>query len=194
MTAGSAERSTRFRSWALEDGQETAEWASEYREWQAIWDAFRRFVDLKAPASWDAEEWRDVLFAIARDFEDGVLVDDLVERRPDVLIEIAVRALKDGEIDARLQLAEGLGRVDVDHDACEALLLAYRDDDEEVVRRYALNALGSMCSRQTERIALEEWAVCTTIKQPRHGAFGPVASPRCSMRSTVSKHGRLNVC
>jgi hypothetical protein len=147
----------RFRSWALEDGQETAEWASEYREWQAIWDAFRRFVDLKAPASWDAEQWRDVLYAIARDFEDGVLVDDLVERHPDVLIEIAARALKDGEIDARLQLAEGLGRVDFDHDACEALLLAYRDDDEEVVRRYALTALGSMGSRQTERIALEEW-------------------------------------
>src|SRR4051794_39536170 len=146
----------RLRAWALGGGLDEAMW-DDYEEWSAIFAAFRRFVQLKPPAQWDAEESRDVLYAIAGDFEDGVLVDQLVERHPDVLIEIAARARHDGEIDARLQLAEALGRVDVDREACEALLLDYYDDDEEVVRRYALNALGAMRSRHTERIALEEW-------------------------------------
>src|SRR3954449_13403532 len=146
-----------FRIWALGDRADYGEWETEYGEWPAIWDAFRRFVELKPPAQWDAGEWRDVLYAIARDNEDEVIVDDLVERHPDVLIAIAARARQDGEADARLQLAEALGRVDVDRDTREALLLDYYDDHSEYVRRYALNALSEMGSRHTERIALEEW-------------------------------------
>jgi hypothetical protein len=139
-------------------------------------------VDLKPPAQWDAGEWRDVLYAIAGDLEDEVLVDELVDRHPDVLLATAARGVHDGDVDARLSLAAALGRansdagprepllpddtdevaeppgrVDIDRDACEALLLDYHDDEEEVVRRYALNALGEMRSRHTERIALEEW-------------------------------------
>jgi hypothetical protein len=173
-----------FRIWALGDRADYGEWETEYGEWPAIWDAFRRFVELKPPSQWDAREWRDVLYAIARDNEDEWIVDDLVERHPDVLIAIAARARRDGEVDARWQLAVALGRVDVDRDACEALLLDYCDDDEEYVRRRALGALSVMGSRHAERIALEEW--------DRVGEEH-VTRRQVVLDALVSEHGRLSV-
>src|SRR3954470_20653518 len=44
----------RLRAWALGGGLDEAMW-DDYEEWSAIFAAFRRFVQLKPPAQWDAE-------------------------------------------------------------------------------------------------------------------------------------------
>ena len=61
------------------------EWEDEYEDWPDIYEAFERFVDDKPPAQWTSGEWCDVLYAIARDDESTVIVDDLVERHPDMI-------------------------------------------------------------------------------------------------------------
>src|SRR3954452_13552780 len=82
----------RLRAWALGGGLDEAMW-DDYEDWSAIYDAFRRLVALRPPVQWDVGEWRDVLYAIPGDFEDEVLVDELVDRHPDVLLAIAARAV-----------------------------------------------------------------------------------------------------
>ena len=75
----------RFRVWALGSPRDFGEWEDEYEDWPDIYEAFERFVDDKPPAQWTSGEWCDVLYAIARDNESTVIVDDLVERHPDMI-------------------------------------------------------------------------------------------------------------
>lgn len=145
----------KFREWAKEQEQ-VAEWECNYEEWQPIYQGVEEFLGASITQSWTAEETKDLLYILARDWECQIIADHLQNHQPEAAFYLASYSLKGSDWDARWQLAAVLGHLSPDA-RIEPLLLQFVDDEEEYVRRRALQSLARINSKQTEQLTVREW-------------------------------------
>jgi HEAT repeat protein len=105
-------------------------------------------------SSWSEEETQAVLYAIARDNEMQHLAGEIRERHPELIASLARSAIRMGERDDRWQLAVELGCFGIE---VEPLLLELAKDENEYVRRRALQSLLRIGSPTVEELALVAW-------------------------------------
>lgn len=146
----------RFREWAATNPITGGygEWECDYPEWPALHDAVLHFVANHPFDAWEPAERAQVLYAIARDNEIQYLAREIRKRHPGLLQPLARAALEVGECDDRWQLAVELGWLG---EESEALLLTMVRDENEYVRRMALQSLLRIGSAAVEERALAMW-------------------------------------
>jgi len=148
-----------FQQWAnasFPDGG-SGEWECEYGSWDKLYAAVLGFVAAHPFSDWCQEEIQAVLYALARDNESGEIADALEEYPLDLLLPLTQAAIEVGEKDARWQLAMLLGRIEARRDEQEQVLLTLAHDEEEYVRRRALDSLTLIGSPAVEDLAIEMW-------------------------------------
>jgi HEAT repeat protein len=128
----------RFRRWADDQVGHSGEWEADYPNWETIYDAVRVTLSQDVLSTSDVDV---MLYVLARDNECEVVLDELVTR-PKHLLLLATACKSDtADVDARWQLAVGLGKL---QDATAiSLLRRFMDDPDEYVRRRALLACAS---------------------------------------------------
>jgi len=153
------EEVARFREWTQTYPTEEhfGEWECDYPDWEPLYRAVLDFVGSIPPAYWTPEEWDGVLYAIARDNEDGYLAESIGEQHPQIIAPLAAAALEQGEAQARWQFAVELGKSGQLSAPVESLLLRMAGDADEYVRRRALMELARLQSPLTEELALAAW-------------------------------------
>jgi 3-methyladenine DNA glycosylase AlkC len=149
----------RFKKWAdaYPPGPRSGEWECDYPDWEPLYAAVLELLDCRPVAAWSAEETQAVLYALARDNEIQYLAREIRRRHPATLIRLAQEATRTGEPDAKWQLAEELGRLQSDGSQAEQILLQLVRDEDEYVRRRALQALARLGSSAVEELALRAW-------------------------------------
>jgi HEAT repeat protein len=149
----------RFRAWAANYSliERSGEWEVEYENWDALYSSVREFLDKRPVNSWSANELTAVLYAIARDNECENISSDILERSDDLLLDLAEASLQHGEADAKWQLASALGHIKTQESRREQLLQTMVQDENEYVRRRALQSLARTASPATEQYALDAW-------------------------------------
>src|SRR6266567_7870822 len=148
-----------FRNWAdsLPVEQRVGEWECDYQQWPAITGAFTAFLDSSLPQHWDASIYEPLLYILARDNEMEILKEELIAR-PAHLLALTRVALGSAEQDARWQLADALGSVELIAGEVEPLLEHLFYDKAEYVSRRALLALARRRSKLAEPLAVRAWA------------------------------------
>lgn len=147
-----------FRQWA-EDypaDRKSAEWEADYAKWSELTCAFCDFLDASGPDSLDQTQVDLLLYVLARDNEGEVLKDELVSR-PAHLISLAVAAPLSIERDARWQIADALGNVEINEEVVEPLIEHFLRDADEYVSRRALIALTRKRSAKLDVWAVRAW-------------------------------------
>ena len=151
----------RFRRWADAHypGRSTDYWVFDYDGWDDLHTAVIRFLEDVPVERWTDEQTRAVLDAIHFNDEHLYLAPEIARRWPGLLIPLAEATMTFTSGDAaRWQLAEQLGLMQDAHDDHRRLLLKFASDDEEYVRRKALEALARLESPATENLALRAWS------------------------------------
>ena len=153
-----ADEISQFKTWAdgLADTPRSAEWESEYPDWQRLYEAAK--VVLHMPVTtWSDDDVSGILYAIARDSESEFLIEQ-ASQQPAGLLRLARSALSFPDCDARWQVAAALGAVNAEHvAAAEQLLLTLVDDEDNYVKRRALASLAMLNSSHTEAQAELAW-------------------------------------
>ena len=146
----------KFRSWAITNPStgRYGEWECDYMEWAALHDAVLKFVANRPFDAWSRTECAQVLYAIARDNEIQYLSREIRKRHPELLQPLARAALDIGERDDRWQLAVELRYLGAES---EVLLLEMTRDENEYVRRHALESLLRIGSPAAEEVAMAAW-------------------------------------
>lgn len=149
----------RFRSWAAKYPltERSGEWECDYANWHTLNATVSKFLDERPFGSWSADELSAVLYAIARDNEIEFLSSELGSRSDDLLMNLTEAALQHGEADAKWQLATQLVHA-TDAERREQLLQKLAGDENEYVRRRALQSLARTRSPTTEKFALNAWS------------------------------------
>lgn len=159
MKSNWQEEVEKFRAWAATQDQGELEWETDYGEekWQEIYDAVGEFLMVSIPTGWTTEELEDLFYIMARDYVWREIHSQL-QHHSDAALCLASESLNspDTEWKLRLQLADVLSRLPFDA-RIEPLLLRFVDDEEEYVRRRALQSLTRIGSSQAEQLALREW-------------------------------------
>ena len=147
-----------FRSWAdsLPAGQKSGEWECDYLQWPTITSAFTAFLDTLIPQIWDSSTVGMLLYILARDNEMELLKEELIAR-PTHLLALAKASFGSEEPDARWQLADALGSVELATSEVEPPLEQFFRDENEYVSRRALLALARRRSVRAEPLALHAW-------------------------------------
>ncbi len=145
-----------FRAWA-KDQIQIAEWECNYDEWAPIYEGVAEFLRELEPHGWTSRQTDDLLYILARDWECAIISDGLRPNHAEATFHLASKSLENSDFDARWQLANTLGYLMPD-ERVEPLLLRFADDEEEYVRRRALQSLTRIGSQHVERLALREWA------------------------------------
>ncbi|MDN4476894.1 HEAT repeat domain-containing protein [Demequina sp. SYSU T00192] len=148
-----------LRKWISEvwrDAPMSAEWQSEYPDWPDLWKSSVQFALSRPVASWSSDQLEDLLFALARDSEDE-LISEGISEDPEALLALSVAAIRQGESDAKWQLAARLGEMRSHRDRAIKLLLQFVEDPDEYVRRRALLALSALRAPQAEELAERAW-------------------------------------
>lgn len=147
-----------FRSWAdsYPADQRSGEWECDYEQWPAITSAFISFLDSGAPQFWDTSTAELLLYILARDNEMEGLKRELITR-PVHLLALSRVAISSTEAEARWQLADALGSVELTANDVEPLLEQFFHDGDEYVCRRALLALARQQSKMAESLALRAW-------------------------------------
>lgn len=149
-----------FKQWASENfpNNRYGEWECEYPDWEYLYKAVLDFIATHQSINeWSTEHLDSVLYALARDNECEHIAEQLSEYYPDVLVQLAILSIKFGECDARWQLVQELGRLQLETEKIEIILNEFADDTDEYVRRHALMALARIKSDFTEDLALKNW-------------------------------------
>jgi hypothetical protein len=149
-----------FKQWASEYFPEDryGEWECDYPDWQCLYKAVLDFITTHQSINkWSTEHLELVLYALARDNECEYIATELRECYPEILIELAILSIKFGERDARWQLAQELGQLQLETEKIEIILNEFANDSDEYVRRHALMALARIKSGFTENLALKIW-------------------------------------
>ena len=148
-----------FRQWADASfpNARGGEWECEYNSWNKLYAAVLGFVAEHPFSAWSQEEIQAILYALARDNEDEIIADALGKYSLDLLLPLTQAAIAFGDKDARWQLAMLLGRIEVTGDEPEQILLTLVQDEEEYVRRRALNSLALIGSPAVEDLAITMW-------------------------------------
>jgi 2'-5' RNA ligase len=144
-----------FRKWAESCQKDSGEWECNYPHWTRLYMAVLEFALGRPIESWSSDEMEAVLYAVARDNEGEYLVSEIRAHRPELLVGLAERAIREGERDAKWQLAAELG--ELKRDEAEGLLLVLAGDEDEYVRRRALSSLARLGSAAVEELALVAW-------------------------------------
>ena len=145
----------KFRAWAKERVQ-IAEWECNYEEWQPLYEGVEQFVKSAPPHAWTAQQTEDLLYILARDWECQIISERLRPDHAEVAFHLAFESLEQSDWDARWQLADVLGHLPLDP-RIEPLLLRFVHDEEEYVRRRALQSLTRIGSSRVETLAHREW-------------------------------------
>jgi hypothetical protein len=150
---------TKFREWVssveyLNSETLNVEDGCFYSEWRDLCKIILSFLTTSINEDWNSQDVDDILYVIGWDNEDEYLTDE-IEENPAVLIKLANLALNSLEDDAKWQLADRLGNLS--NEPAELLLLKFVKDEDEYVRRRALNALGRMQSLYAEALAEKSW-------------------------------------
>jgi len=147
----------KFESWAevmlSEPSTISAEWETEYPDWDAIEAHFKDFIRSLPSSRWNSNELSLLEYIIARDNECERLVEDLTD---DALIALSEYALIHGEQDSKWQLANALPRI-ADTQKAIGLIERYVNDAEEYVNRIALMALAKVDPQKAERYCEAHW-------------------------------------
>jgi hypothetical protein len=178
-----------FHDWAdrYPVGERSAEWESEYDHWPEINTAFRKFLDASGTEKWDSATTDLVLYILARDNETEMLKEELI-LRPPILLSLATAGLQSSENDARWQLADALGNVELSENQAEQMLEEYCRDENEYVSRRALLALARRRSAKVEPLAIRAWE--TGHEYQRIAALEALASCNSSLLPTYLKLAR----
>lgn len=149
-----AEAVARLQAWAatIPEDARGGEWECNYGDWHEIYAAWTKLVATAPVESWEPALIDAALFAIARDNENQALARELPRAALPVLTEHATAR---GEPDAKWQLAHELG--EGPRAAVETLLLRLADDEDEYVRRRALQSLARIGAAGVTELALREW-------------------------------------
>lgn len=133
----------KFEAWAKvmlsEPLKISAEWESDYPDWPSIDEQFKDFVHSTPPSSWSAPVVSRLLYIIARDIEDGRLMEALPDHS---LALLAEHALMHGEKNTKWQMALELPRM-ADKKRAIELIERYAEDPDGEVKKVALCALAA---------------------------------------------------
>lgn len=149
----------KFRAWAQQYPAEDryGEWECGYEEWAELHRSFVDCLDTMLPAAdLCCEVADDLVYAIARDNEISYLASQLGQR-PLLLSKLLPSILACEEPDARWQTAAQLGKHVLPFATTESALLQLVEDQDEYVRRIALQALGRIGSPHAERLCSRAW-------------------------------------
>jgi HEAT repeat protein len=149
-----------FKQWASDylPSDRYGEWECDYPDWVNLYKAVLEFIATHPSISeWSTEDIHLVLYALARDNECQYIAEQLRECYPENLIQLAAQSIELGEPDAKWQLAEELGWLQLDKAKTEAILIELAHDSDEYVRRRALMALARIKSEFAEDLALKIW-------------------------------------
>jgi hypothetical protein len=150
----------RFKYWASDylPGERYGEWECDYPDWVHLYKAVLEFIATHPSISeWSTEHLHLILYALARDNECQYIAEQLGEDYPEIVIQLTTRAIKLGEPDAKWQLAQQLGKLQLDKAKIENILVDLAHDSDEYVRRQALISLAKIKSELTENLALKSW-------------------------------------
>lgn len=144
----------KFEAWAKvmlsEPSKISAEWETDYPDWAAIDEHFKDFIRSVPSSTWNAEELNRLSYIIARDIEDGWLMEALPD---DVLALLAEHALIHGENNIRWQMALELPRM-ADKKRAIELIEHYAEDPDGEVKKVALRAL--LATREGRVLSYED--------------------------------------
>ncbi|HOY28962.1 MAG TPA: hypothetical protein PLR96_08300 [Flavobacteriales bacterium] len=133
----------KFEAWARivlrEPPKISAEWETDYPDWGAIDEHFKDFIRSVPTSTWSTEVRSRLDYIIARDIEDGRLLEALPD---DALALLAEHALICGEKNTRWQMALALPRMADTNRAIE-LMERYAEDPDGEVKKVALCALAA---------------------------------------------------
>lgn len=148
----------KFRAWAKRYPSEDryGEWECDYPGWPELHSAFIDYMDATPTAELQSEVVADLIYAIARDNEISYLASQLGQR-PVHLLRLLPHVLTSEEPDARWQIAAQLGKHALPFEAAEPALIKLVADQDEYVRRIALQALGRIDSPHTEHFCGQAW-------------------------------------
>lgn len=136
------QEAARFRAWAATDdaANRYGEWETDYEDWGYAHIAVEDALKAAPLPIWPPTVVDDLLYLLARDNEDEVIVDLLAEF-PEALLWIAEIACDRGENDAKWQIADRLGNSRSDWERRVALLQRYLSDSDKYVRIRAQSAV-----------------------------------------------------
>jgi hypothetical protein len=146
-----AQEVAKFRKWASvrqspdyrpdKFSHSDSEWECDYPNWQDFYAAVGGFLETTARRTLAADELGLLLYALARDNEDEVILQRL-EECPAVALQAVQAAVSFPDTDARWQAAVLAGKI-----GAADTVRRFLDDDAEYVRRRASFALQEMESR-----------------------------------------------
>lgn len=146
----------RFKQWACTLPGHYGEWEQDYPGWKTFYQAAFDFLK-KDHAQWSKSDIDDILYAIARDNEGEVILEQIAENTS-LIVFLANHAARGDEMDAKWQFAVALGKLPETHRAeAEKLLLTLADDTDEYVSRMSILALGKIKSEHAEALAERAW-------------------------------------
>ncbi|MEZ4362801.1 MAG: HEAT repeat domain-containing protein [Kofleriaceae bacterium] len=143
----------RFKDWAstVREEHRHGSWECDYEAWPELYEAWKALIRDAPMPQWEPELLAVALYAIARDNDCQALAREVPR---DALRFLTQAAIASAEADAKWQLAIELGRSSGEH---EELLLALARDDDEYVRRRAVQSLARIGSASAVELALKEW-------------------------------------
>ncbi|UWQ44971.1 HEAT repeat domain-containing protein [Leisingera aquaemixtae] len=183
----------RFRDWASRVKHHSAEWELEYPDWPRFEAAVFSFLNETDSAKWEAQDWHDLLYAVARDNECEKFIERISEDQS-LLKKFVFEAMKSDESEAKWQVAEYLGQIG-DLEFAEPILLFFVEDADEYVRRRSLTALSVLGSKETERLAILAWETGRLYPRIRAlHALNKIGSPRLEHLLELAKQdGRVHL-
>lgn len=148
----------KFRAWAQQFPAEDryGEWECGYLAWTELHAASIECLDTVPATDLCGGAVDDLVYAIARDNETSYLASQLGQR-PLLLSTLLPHILACEEPDTRWQTAAQLGKQVLPFATAESALLQLIEDNDEYVRRIALQALGRIGSLHTERLCTQAW-------------------------------------
>ncbi len=147
-----------FRLWAEESPEKRfGEWECDYQEWSEIYDAIPNFLESGRIDNLNTGDLEELLYIISADNECEIIAAKIAEH-PKQLIFLARFALNSDLINAKWQLADVLGNVEVHKAEEEQLLFLFANDEDEYVSRRALGALGRIGSSRLVEFVELAWA------------------------------------
>lgn len=138
----------RFCEWADSTTHRSAEWETEYPNWESLWKASEETL---AKIKISPEDIRLLLYVIARDNE-CERVKEMLSEYPKNGMALAFSARGYSDSEARWQIADFLGTQC--NSKSEQFLRAYFADSNEYVRRRAMLAMVNVDRGSAEAMAL----------------------------------------
>lgn len=142
-----------FKSWAAKIPQDDryGEWECDYPSWADIYTEWTSLMANLEVSEWTLSLTETALYAVARDNECQFLSRQI----PLHVLRLLAKAARDcSEPDAKWQLAVELGKSSINN---QDILLALANDENEYVRRRAVQSLARLGSTYAAELALREW-------------------------------------